>query len=344
MIILAYNKPWTDFDDQLRKLKDRGLIITDEVKALEYLQRIGYYRLSGYLYAVRKQGGLVSKLDKNLKPIRKNKRFLESNHLYDEYCQGVTFANIIDLYVFDKKLRQLCLDALERIEIALRVDVVHALAKEGPLAYTNPINFNSDFGIKCSQSNGLTKHHTWISSVAKNCTRSKQKFIEHIKNEYGYPLPLWAAAETWDFGCLAIAYNGLPYKDANAIAEKFGIKKEKNNASGQIFSSYINGLRYLRNVCAHHSRLWNLNITEQPSNAGKHYSWLEFARKSPHFQARPFFLLCIVNELLKVINPNSKWGARLKEHISTFPNIQSANISVYGMGVEDKWLEWDIWK
>ncbi len=46
-------KPWKSFVDQLTLLKNRGLECDDETAALDYLERIGYYRLSGYWYPFR---------------------------------------------------------------------------------------------------------------------------------------------------------------------------------------------------------------------------------------------------------------------------------------------------
>lgn len=64
---VTYTKNWKSFDEQLDLLISRGLIVTDRMKALECLERIGYYRLSGYWYAFRERSGLYVALDVHVK-------------------------------------------------------------------------------------------------------------------------------------------------------------------------------------------------------------------------------------------------------------------------------------
>lgn len=96
-------KPWISFEDQLQLLKARGMQVDDDAAALDYLERIGYYRLSGYWYPMRQIDKEESDLQKA--PVRSD-RFLPESR----------FEDAVRLYVFDKKLRLLALDALERIE------------------------------------------------------------------------------------------------------------------------------------------------------------------------------------------------------------------------------------
>lgn len=109
---MVYERPWKTFQQQLDLLISRKLEVTEEAAALNYLQRIGYYRLSAYLYPFR-----VFRIEPNpetgmLETVKK-----------DEYVANTHFSDAVNLYIFDKKLRQLMLDALERIEVALRVDI-----------------------------------------------------------------------------------------------------------------------------------------------------------------------------------------------------------------------------
>ncbi len=114
---MSYEKPWKSYQDQLNQLIERGLNVTDRPKALHYLERIGYYRLSGYLYPFKERSGICCPLAaENGKKFKKG----STNRLVlNNYKQGACFQNAVELYVFDKKLRLLVLDALERIEIGL---------------------------------------------------------------------------------------------------------------------------------------------------------------------------------------------------------------------------------
>lgn len=126
-IMSRYRKPYLTFEQQLDLLKSRGLEVTNDNTALEYLRRLGYYRLTGYWYPCRK---LIPAEKQQSKPIRPRRS--------DEFMIGSRFQDIVALYVFDKKLRLLILDAIERIEVAFRVDIAYLLGEKDPFAYTNP--------------------------------------------------------------------------------------------------------------------------------------------------------------------------------------------------------------
>lgn len=111
---MAYNRPWKSFSDQLQQLKDRGMVVTDDVAALNYLERIGYYRLTAYWYSFRQFQVAQDPVTKQLSTVRT-----------DQFETKTQFVDAVELYLFDKKLRLLVMDALERIEIGLRVDIAY---------------------------------------------------------------------------------------------------------------------------------------------------------------------------------------------------------------------------
>ncbi|MFU8773361.1 MAG: Abi family protein, partial [Anaerolineales bacterium] len=146
----ATPKEWKSFNEQLAILKSRGLIVDDENAARNYLERIGYYRLSGYLYPFRELASAETKQSVN----RRLDGFLEGSH----------FRDVVELYVFDKKLRLLALDALERIEMALRVDIAHLLGAQDIHAYENPACLHGHFSkqlLKKGPHKGKTYHQLW---------------------------------------------------------------------------------------------------------------------------------------------------------------------------------------
>ena len=129
---MSYEKPWQGVAEQLSTLQARGLLVSDSNKALSYLQRIGYYRLSGYWFAFRERSGLCCALEAFAHAGAKPKT---QTLVLDAFKHGATFQNAVDLYVFDKQLRLLVGDALERIEVALRVDASHTMGQLDPFAY-----------------------------------------------------------------------------------------------------------------------------------------------------------------------------------------------------------------
>lgn len=329
-----YDKPWLSYRDQLQQLKERGLTITDEARALAHLERIGYYRLSGYWYAFRQRSNVCCPLDKRGRPaIKKGK----TDYLaLDTFKPGATFQQAVDLYVFDKRLRLLALDGLERIEVGLRVDIAHTLGHLDPYAYLNPALLHEEFAQKIDQKTGVTPLHKWQEGHARLINRSRETFIQHHKKHYGLPIPIWIASEVWDFGTLSHLFGGMREQEQDIIATRYGI------SNGRVFASWLRSLNHLRNVCAHHSRLWNRNITDQPRKPGAgEVPLFEHGWEDAHIQARPFLLLCIVQHLLTTINPSSTWWQRLTALLNAFPDLTPVGIDLKGMGVIEDWETWE---
>lgn len=316
---MSYTKPWTSYEQQLQQLITRRMGVTDEAKALEYLERIGYYRLSGYWYDMREWTPAANGSGQ--------RTVLES------FKPDTRFKDVTALYVFDKRLRMLALDALERIEIALRVDISHRLGQKNPFAYLDPSHFHENFAIRINPQTRRTAHQAWLEAQDKLIGRSREKFIEHYHAKYSHPLPIWVACEVWDFGCMSRLFSGLPTGDQDEIAQGYGVP------SGRVFSSWLRSLNFLRNVSAHHGRLWNRNVVDQPKlpRRGSLPAFDAFQQR-PQLIARPFLLLCICQHLMQAINPSSTWGGRLRDHLKTgFPDLGHVGITLHGMGIDEGW-------
>lgn len=314
-------KPWRSFADQLQQLQDRGLQVENSAAALDYLERIGYYRLSGYWYPLRTIDPAASMTQG--KAVR-----------LDSFVPESRFEDVVRLYVFDKKLRLLALDALERIEMAVRVDVAHLLGQRDPRAHENPACLHGNFAKKLIPKGldaGKTEHQVWLSKYQTMLNRArKEPFVAHHQQQYG-ALPIWAAIEVWDFGLLSKLFAGMQHADQQVIAGLYGA------SSGQTFAQWLRSLNFIRNVSAHHSRLWNINVLElSPVPA----SWPTALNR-----AKPFFYFCLMQQLLRVICPNSSWGQRFKNLLAQeFPAVTNQIISVSDFGVFADWEEWDLWK
>lgn len=321
-----YNKPYLTFEQQLELLKSRGLEVTNDIIALEYLRRLGYYRLSGYWYPCRKLIPLAEQQTKSLRPRRS-----------DEFIPGARFQDTVALYVFDKKLRLLILDAIERIEVAFRVDIAYLLGEKDPFAYTNPDLLHGNFTKKIDSKTGKTRYQEWISKHDQLIKRSKEDFVEHYKAKYGLPLPIWVAIELWDFGLLSVFYQGMAVKDKAVLANKYNIP------DWQIMESWLRTLNYVRNVVAHHSRLWNRNLIDQPklAKSGEMPAFDRFIGNT-HMTSRVYVVLCILAHYMKIICPRSTWQIRVMKLIHSFPDSNYMNIQ--DMGFPAEWEQQVFWK
>ncbi|MGN6479443.1 Abi family protein [Luteibacter sp.] len=326
---VSYTKTWKSYEDQLDQLIARGLAVTDREACLRCLKRIGYYRISGYWYALRERSGPIVLLDGNgQRPARAKCTTV----VLDEFKQGATFKDAADLYVFDKKLRMLVLDAIERIEVALRVDISHTLGKVDPFAYLRPDLLHSAFSESLDPETGLTRHHQWLGKHAQLIARSREEFVRHNKQKYGLPMPIWVACEVWDFGTLSTLYGGMREVEQDEICNVYGL------TSGRVFASWLRALNYLRNVCAHHSRLWNRNIVDQPKfPTNAEVALIEPLRGDTHARARCFTLLLLTKHLVTIVNPSSSWSERMRTHLETFPKLNHLGLDLAGMGAPDDW-------
>ena len=325
-------KPWKTLQEQLNTFKQRGATVDDDVTAQRYLQGIGYYRLSGYSYPFRKRGEKYTPYDPANPPTNRKEKNRVITPVEDDFLDGVTFKYFVDLYVFDKKLRLLAMDGLERIEIAMRSHIAYLLGEKSPTAYLEPNFFHTSFTI-INTDTGLSKQHQWLGKQANLITRSGEDFVKHHKEKYGLPLPIWVACEVWDFGCMSTLFAGMHETEQDSISCLYGI------SNGRIFATWLRSLNYLRNLCAHHSRLWNRNIVNTPMlPSSLNMSWVTHFETDQHAKVRVFLLLCICSHLLKTICPNSEWQFRLVELLNSFPDIKSFSLDLYGMGAVQNWM------
>ncbi|ABA58276.1 Abortive infection bacteriophage resistance protein [Nitrosococcus oceani ATCC 19707] len=316
-------KSWKPFGEQLEILMERGLQVDDCEAAKSYLQRIGYYRLSGYWYPFRQlerqqgDGGKISD--------RRSNVFVAGSH----------FREVVQLYVFDKKLRLLALDALERIEMALRVDIAHLLGKQDIHAHENPNCFHGHFSKQIQRkgyAKGKTWHQVWLERYQQNLHRARREpFVEHYLKKYGQ-LPIWVAVEVWDFGMMSKLYAGMKPADKGRIAAKYGA------TDGGTLAEWVRSLNFIRNVSAHHSRLWNINVLERSAPLVDDSYWQTLSN------ARPFFYFCLIQKLLRNICPNSTWAQRFQALVQEFPATVSGTVSLQDMGMPESWETWELWR
>lgn len=171
----SYAKPYKTIPEQIALLQSRGMSIADVTQATSDLERIGYYRLSAYWHPMRaRQAGPPGADGKS------------TSTLLDTYKPGAVFQDVIDMYVFDKKLRLLVMDAADRIEVALRVDIALRLSQRDPWAHRDPAQMHSRFANAAPP----MCHSEWLARHDISETRSKEEFAEHFRRKYGGHMPL----------------------------------------------------------------------------------------------------------------------------------------------------------
>ena len=322
---MAYDRPWKSFDEQLALLTTRGMCVTNDQAAKNYLERVGYYRLSGYWYPFRQ---FVFLQDPSTGSF--------SAKALDQFHPNTHFSDAVKLYLFDKVLRLLVLDALERVEVALRVDIAHLLGERSAFAYLDSQQFHPSFANK--KFRGVPAFESWQKKYLGLVSRSKKKeeFVHHYLKTHGEQLPIWVAIEVWDFGAMSQLFAMMKVKDQTKIAAKYGV------TDFMVFASWLRSLNHLRNIAAHHSRLWNRNIVDQPKlpKLGE-IAWCDGFLGKSDLIAKPFLLFAILRHVVCVISPKTSWHTRLADHLDSFPELQSdQKRTLHDIGVTKDWKTW----
>ena len=202
--------------EQLGKLCERGVVISDVDKAYRALESVNYYRLAHY-FAVF---------------------FDESGECYKE---GTDFNDAVRLYEFDRKLRTELLVALEEIEVAFRACVsnYHAV-KYGAAGYLNEDSFDRRHN-----------HRGFINKITHMVDKNSDlSFVQHHNKKYGGAFPLWVMMEMFSFGMLVFFYQDLKLNDKKDIALHY------YNLDCRLAENWLEKLAALRNHCAHYNRVY----------------------------------------------------------------------------------------
>ena len=321
---IPYAKPYVSIIDQVALLRSRGMEITDQTKAEECLRRIGYYRLSGYWYPMRQV------------TVTHGPAAAPVYQVQDAFKEGARFCDVVDLYVFDKKLRMLMLDAIERVEVALRVDVALALGLRGPTAHRDPRELHPNFAVRPNK-RGQVPHLEWMARLDDASRRSSEDFVKHFHATYSTDLPIWVAIELWDFGMLSHLVGGLKYDDQTAMARRYGLPR------GDVLASWVRSINFVRNVCAHHSRLWNRSIVDEPrwTRPGE-VALLDHLANLPKSRGRVYGVAASLQWLMRHVNPSSTWTARLSAHMDSFP--VSPLLNREATGFPGNWSNEALWQ
>lgn len=290
---MRYSKRPLSYSDQLQLLQDRGLTIRDQARARRWLEKVSYYRLSAYFLPFKQA---------------------------DVFVPGTEFDDIAGLYIFDRKLRLLVLDAIERVEVAIRTAITYEISmRHGPFGHVDPANFAPRY-----------RHSGLLRDIRTEESRAGETFVQHFRKKYTSEpeLPVWMATELLSFGAISVMYSHMRPGLKSAIARPFGVPDS-------FFASWLHTLSYVRNVCAHHKRLWNREFAIRPSLPTYKVAW---AGTIPD-AGRIYCTLAILRHLLLVISPGCHWKPRLEALLAQHPQV-----SRQAMGFDPNWQSQPLWK
>jgi len=267
----SFNKPFLTLDEQISLLKSRGMLFEDESKAKYYIENLNYYRLAGYWL------------------------IFEKDHATHIFKENTYFEDILNLYVFDRELRLLLLDAIERIEVSIRSRLAYHLAEVfGSHALLNPQIFSS-----------ALKYSRTLVKLKSEIDRNKAElFIKHHFDKYKEELPpIWVCVEVMTLGQISNWLSNIKErKYRQTIAKSYDLDEK-------ILCSFLHHLTIIRNACAHHSRVWNKRFTIDftlPKNPKALNKKFNFSKKRYLYNT-----LVMCEYLMNIICKDTQWSKKL---------------------------------
>jgi abortive infection bacteriophage resistance protein len=304
--MLTYTKPATDYSGQIAILARRGLVVPDPAFAAHCLAHHNYYRLSAYRFP------------------------LTIPDDPDQFLPGTTFEQLWALYDFDRQLRLLVHEACKRVEISVRSHWAYQVGhRHGSQAYENPSLFTD-----------AVTHTQTLAKLDQELARSSEDFVAHFRSTYGTQRPpIWAVCEVMSFGQTSLLYKLLAEPSLRqAIANAYQLDEKA-------LGSFLHHLNLVRNICAHHARLWNrrFKISLQPpiSKPAHLIPSLDAVPTGvPHPMApnKIYNTLVLLAHMMDIIQPVLNWRHRLRAHILT----QEFPVASH-MGFPTNWLTRPSW-
>lgn len=207
--------------EQINRLKNQGIIIADEEKAISILEKINYYRFTGY--------ALQFRID-------------PQKSIYED---GTTFESVQNLCRVDEHLRDLFRMYIEKAEIYYRTQIAYRFSISKCLEPPHDQHYNKN--------NFYNKEG--YEQVIESFKREKNYYkdsliVKHHKNKYSSKMPLWVMVELMSFSNLSKLYSSMYISEKEAIAQAVGINYKT-------LENHLHCLSVLRNKCAHAARLYN---------------------------------------------------------------------------------------
>lgn len=278
---MPFTKTYKTPLESIELLKSRGLSITDEWRARHYLTHIGYYRLSAYMYPLL--------------------RMPKEQHVYKE---SASFDKVMMLYRFDKRLRMLLFNEIEKIEVAVRCAIVNIGCEMtgDPFWITEVRNFSNPI-----------KYKRTIHLIEEELNHTKEDFINHFKKTYSNQFPpAWILIEILPFGVVTNIYANIKNKRIKKrISQSFELQVAP-------FESWLTIIAVTRNSCGHHARIWNRIFSIRATIPAKmSRPWLTL-QTDP---LRVYFDMCIIKYFLDIISPDNDMLAKMQSLFSEYPEV-----------------------
>jgi abortive infection bacteriophage resistance protein len=298
-----FKQPPLNIDEQVELLRKKGLIIEDEDYAKNWLSHVSYFRLKNYTYTFKDdyQGENVG-----------------------NFLTNTTFEQVINLYLFDKKLKSILFEMLEIVEVAIKTKISNTMSyKFGSHWYLDRKYFRPEFD-----------HDEFMQDLKDKCNESKENYITTYKRVYTDPEtpPSWMIMELLTFGTISRIFEQLYARDEKlSICQEFSLPEN-------ILISWFHCFSFIRNRCAHHARIVYQRVRTQPimPSRRKHQFLTETDLVYPD---SIYCVLCCLQQIIRKINLSATFEIPI---IALMDNSPEINISA--LGFTPNWKEEAIWR
>lgn len=288
--------------EQIDLLKCRNMAFKDESNVPHFLANISYYRLKGYWWE------------------------MQEDKIQHRFADHSYFEDVIDLYNFDRNFRLIVFNAIERIEIALRTKMIYHLS----------LTYGAEWYLDASLFHNNKHFSDFESKIHTELSVCSEEFIKkHFENHPKENPESWKALEILTLGSLSKLYGNLNHQlpEKNIIAKEFGLYNQK------YLSSWLITITLIRNIIAHHGRLWNRVIINKYEWTNKTISPILNYVPNNYQRRKIFPILSAILYLNNFISP----GHHLKQDILTLFD-EFNQVPLYKMGFPKGWENQPVWK
>ena len=308
LMLEKFEKESLTAEEQLNLLIKRKLIVDDFNSAVKILKRVGYYHLSSYMRLFQKG----------------------KEHIFND---GVEFFDLINLFNFDCELRHITFKAIEKIEVAYRVAISNIMCKKyGSHWFSKKDTFKTKIDTETNQEIDYVEICKLIilKEIKKKDDEYAETFIANYYKKYKEPElpPFWMVIETFTIGSLNKLYQNINHQDKREIAKYLGFTSDAKFVG---FSNWLYALSVIRNICAHHSRLFNRIFRISPS---RHEKIKEFKGVDNN---RFYYIAMIINYYLISILQDSSFDYDLQTLFNKYKGVDKTK-----MGFPNVWNGFSI--
>ena len=298
--VMRYTKQLLSLQQQIDVLKQRGLFIENEEEAKNALDIISYFRLAGYW------------------------RLMEADRQQHTFKPNSRFSQIMSLYRFDEELRMLLFSAIQHIEVAVRARMIRIFAeRHGAFLFMD--------SALAENSNLFAGN---LRNLQEELNRSEDEYIQEHFRKYNEPSmpPVWKTMEVASMGTLSKLYSNMDDSASKkAVSRSFMIPKF------EYMRSWLRCITVVRNICAHHARLWNATIVVNPSLPSRlPNTWIINRQLTPD---KLYPHLCYIAYWLNSINQTNTFTTDIRTLLSKYPVVDPA-----AMGFPRGWQSEPLWQ